>query len=132
MKKFDQDGDGSISIDELRKGLNSINVKISEKEKLALMKELDKDRDGGVAEHELYNALAQGSEFGDFTSTTKNKPLGRPSPTVEQLMAKIRRAVSHYKSQQEQIIGLMRIFDMDNDGLISFIELVDGIKQLGI
>jgi Ca2+-binding EF-hand superfamily protein len=58
MKKFDQDRDGSISIDELRKGLNSINVKISEKEKLALMKELDKDRDGGVAEHELYNALA--------------------------------------------------------------------------
>jgi len=58
MKKFDQDRDGSISIDELRKGLNSINVKISEKEKLALMKELDKDRDAGVAEHELYNALA--------------------------------------------------------------------------
>jgi Ca2+-binding EF-hand superfamily protein len=51
---------------------------------------------------------------------------------VEQLMAKIRRAVSHYKSQQEQIIGLMRIFDLDNDGMISFIELVDGIKQLGI
>jgi Ca2+-binding EF-hand superfamily protein len=47
-------------------------------------------------------------------------------------MAKIRRAVSHYKSQQEQIIGLMRIFDLDNDGLISFIELVDGVKQLGI
>lgn len=26
----------------------------------------------------------------------------------------------------------MRIFDLDNDGLISFIELVDGVKQLGI
>jgi hypothetical protein len=37
---------------------------------------------------------------------------------MEQLMAKIRRAVSHYKSQQEQIIGLMRIFDLDNDGMV--------------
>ena len=26
----------------------------------------------------------------------------------------------------------MRIFDLDNDGMISFIELVDGVKQLGI
>jgi hypothetical protein len=100
MKKFDQDGDGSISIDELSQGLKSINVKISDKEKLALMKELDKDRDGGIAEHELYNALAQGNEIGEFSSGAK-RPLGRPSPTVEQLMAKIRRAVSHYKSQQE-------------------------------
>lgn len=58
MRKFDVDGDGSISIDELSQGLKSINVKISDKEKLALMKELDKDRDGGIAEHELYNALA--------------------------------------------------------------------------
>jgi hypothetical protein len=31
---------------------------VSDKERLALMKELDKDRDGGIAEHELYNALA--------------------------------------------------------------------------
>lgn len=33
---------------------------------------------------------------------------------------------------QEQIIGLMRIFDLDNDGLISYLELVDGVKSLGI
>jgi Ca2+-binding EF-hand superfamily protein len=50
MKKFDINGDGSISIDELSQGLKSINVRISEKEKLALMKELDKDRDGGISE----------------------------------------------------------------------------------
>lgn len=33
---------------------------------------------------------------------------------------------------QEQVIGLLRIFDLDNDGLISFLELVDGVKALGI
>ncbi len=26
----------------------------------------------------------------------------------------------------------MKIFDQDNDGLISFLELVDGVKSLGI
>ncbi len=47
-------------------------------------------------------------------------------------MSKIRKSVEHYQSQQEQIIGLMRIFDHDNDGLISFLELVEGVKSLGI
>jgi len=50
MKKFDINGDGTISIDELDKGLKSINVSISPKEKLALMKDLDRDRDGGINE----------------------------------------------------------------------------------
>lgn len=47
-------------------------------------------------------------------------------------MSKIRKAVEHYKSQQEQMIGLMRIFDHNNDGLVSFLELVEGVKSLGI
>lgn len=47
-----------ISFDELAEGLKAINVKISDKEKLALMRELDRDRDGGIAKHELYNALS--------------------------------------------------------------------------
>ena len=46
--RFDTNNDGLISIEELGVGLKSINVKISEKEKLALMKELDLDRDGGL------------------------------------------------------------------------------------
>jgi regulator of RNase E activity RraB len=51
---------------------------------------------------------------------------------AEQILAKVKKFVSHYKSQQEQIIGLLRIFDLDNDGLISYLELVDGVKSLGI
>jgi Ca2+-binding EF-hand superfamily protein len=58
MKKFDVNGDGMIGFDELAEGLKGIDVKISDKEKLALMRELDRDRDGGISKQELYNALA--------------------------------------------------------------------------
>ena len=53
MERFDINCDGSISIEELGEGLKSINVRISEKEKLALMNELDKDHDGGISQQDL-------------------------------------------------------------------------------
>ena len=53
MQRFDINGDGLISIEELGLGLKGIGVKISEKEKLALMKELDLDRDGSISKQEL-------------------------------------------------------------------------------
>ena len=44
----------------------------------------------------------------------------------------MRKCVDHYKSMQEQIICLMRIFDLDNDGLVSYLEFGTGLKNLGI
>ena len=38
----------------------------------------------------------------------------------------------HLNSKEEQLISLLKIFDQDNDGLITYLELVAGIKQLGI
>lgn len=72
MERFDINGDGSISIEELGLGLKSIGVKISEKEKLALMKELDKDRDGGISEQEFHNAL----KSSDYKPKNKQSPFG--------------------------------------------------------
>ena len=63
VSKFDIDGDGMISFDELTEGLKAIDIKISDKEKLALMRELDHDRDGAIEKQELYKALAQ-EKFG--------------------------------------------------------------------
>lgn len=137
MERFDVNGDGSISIEELGEGLKSINVRISEKEKLALMKELDKDRDGGISQQELYNALSQPKQITrQISNSTNGVKLpgfnGQALTGMDKILIQIRKAVSHYKSMQEQIIGLMRIFDLDNDGLISYLELVDGVKSLGI
>lgn len=61
MRKFDRDNDGMVRFEELGQGLKSIEVKATDQELLAMMKQLDKDRDGGISKFELYNALD--SEF---------------------------------------------------------------------
>ena len=101
MKKFDINGDGTISIDELDKGLKSINVSISPKEKLALMKDLDRDRDGGINETELYNALAGTIKSISRDQSSYNFSKANLTPNVEIILKKIRQSVSHYKSKQE-------------------------------
>ena len=131
MQRFDMNQDGFIGFEELGEGLKSIDIRISDKEKLALMKALDQDRDGGISEIELYDALAANEKK---SNVAKILP-GFSQQTISGMgviLSKIRKAVQHYKSMQEQIIGLLRIFDLDNDGLISYLELVDGVKSLGI
>ena len=69
MQRFDVNGDGLISIEELGLGLKGIGVKISEKEKLALMKELDLDRDGSISKQELYIALSEPSKSSIYSNS---------------------------------------------------------------
>ena len=126
MRKFDMDGDGLIGFEELGKGLKGIEVKATDQEHLALMRTLDKDRDGGVSKFELYAALEQ--EFG----STKASFNTTPGYAVESIISSIKKKIDPYKSKGEQILNLMRIFDKDQDGLISYNELVDGIRVLGI
>ncbi len=81
VSKFDIDGDGMISFDELTEGLKAIDIKISDKEKLALMRELDGDRDGAIAKQELYNALAQ-EKFGGEEVVPGGNLAGRVNPGI--------------------------------------------------
>ena len=64
------------------------------------MRELDHDRDGAIEKQELYNALAQ-EKFGGEEVVPRGNIAGRTNQGVEQIMIKIRKAVEHYKSQQE-------------------------------
>lgn len=84
--KFDLDGDGLISFDELADGLKSINVKISDKEKLALMRELDGDRNGFISKQEIYNALSQ-EKFGGEEIKPSKTQMSRSNQGIEQIMA---------------------------------------------
>lgn len=74
MDRFDINRDGLITFDELSEGLKSIEVRISEKEKLALMKEIDKDRDNAISKQELFNALSA------VNASSSKVPAGSRSP----------------------------------------------------
>jgi Ca2+-binding EF-hand superfamily protein len=126
MRKFDFDNDGLIGFEELGKGLKSIDVKATDQEHLALMRTLDRDRDGGISKFELFSALEQ--EFGN----TKAQANTLPGFAIENIINQIKKKIDPYKSQGEQILNLMKIFDKDQDGLISFNELVDALRVLGI
>jgi Ca2+-binding EF-hand superfamily protein len=58
MNKFDSNYDGFISFEELTNGLRSIKINLTSQEKQALMKRLDFNRDGEIAEEEIFRALA--------------------------------------------------------------------------
>jgi Ca2+-binding EF-hand superfamily protein len=58
MNKFDSNYDGFISFEELTSGLRSIKINLTSQEKQALMKRLDFNRDGEIAEEEIFRAIA--------------------------------------------------------------------------
>jgi Ca2+-binding EF-hand superfamily protein len=58
MNKFDSNYDGFISFEELTNGLRSIKINLTSQEKQALMKRLDFNRDGEIAEEEIFRAIA--------------------------------------------------------------------------
>lgn len=59
MKKFDIDGDGSITFDELCQGLKKLNMNLTLKERQALMRKLDIDANGELSSQELYGVLSK-------------------------------------------------------------------------
>jgi calmodulin len=58
IRKFDRDGDGFISINELTSGLRSMGIFLSPEEREALMSKFDTNRDGSISEQEIYKVLS--------------------------------------------------------------------------
>jgi Ca2+-binding EF-hand superfamily protein len=57
INRFDRDFDGVITFQELCDGLDSFDIDLSVKDRMALMKKLDVDADGEITEVELARAL---------------------------------------------------------------------------
>lgn len=57
FRVIDKDKDGVCSYDEFRKGMELLNVGLSEKEVDGLLREFDPNRDGAVEYHEFCEAL---------------------------------------------------------------------------
>ena len=111
VRKFDRNSDGLLSIDELTDGLKKIGIFLTDHEIHALMKKLDLNRDGEVSSDEILAVL---------TSTYQ-------ASSVDKVIHKLRESGKSFSSIRDYTKHLIKKFDRDNDGIITFTELCDGL-----
>jgi Ca2+-binding EF-hand superfamily protein len=124
--KFDINKDGAVSFKELREGLMSMNVHLADNEIHALFHRLDADRDGNITQEELYNAILTKEKY------TKNPNILQSKVNTDHVLRLIRKGVEKYSSLKEYVDVLVSKFDVDGDGMISFDELAEGLKSIGV
>jgi Ca2+-binding EF-hand superfamily protein len=124
IKKFDLNGDGLISFRELCDGLKKMGIVLSLRETQAFMDKLDFNKDGEITLEELSRVL-QSSEAGSLSKYVS-------SLTADQVLSKLKTNGQNFNSMREYAKFLIRKFDDNNDGIISFRELSEGLKSLGM
>jgi EF-hand domain pair/EF hand len=116
VRKFDSNSDGFLSIGELTDGLKKIGIFLTSNEVHALMRKLDLNRDGEVSADEILTVLG-GSAQGSST---------------DQLIQKMLNGAKSFSSLKDYTKYLIKKFDRDNDGIITFTELCDGLQKINI
>jgi len=87
------------------------------------MKQLDLDSNGSLSADELYSVLSRVD-----TKLSKKDLLS----SIENALRKIASGSEDYSSMRDYVAVLFKNFDVNFDGLISFEELVDGLRALNI
>jgi Ca2+-binding EF-hand superfamily protein len=123
IKKFDRNQDGQIQFKELCDGLKTMNIYLTSREKEALMKKLDINSDGSISDEELYQALSS-------INIDQLKQLAKES--AEFALKKIAGGADDFPNMREYVRFLMRKFDANGDGFISYEELTAGMKAIHI
>ncbi|GAB2301636.1 hypothetical protein Dimus_035667 [Dionaea muscipula] len=109
FNKFDANGDGKISFQELGSLLTALGAGTSKEEVIAMMKEMDANGDGSVD-------LKEFSNFNIQSSPTAPAPAADGSGAAE---------------INQDLQQAFAVFDKDKNGLISASELHDVLKKLG-
>lgn len=126
FKKFDVNKDGALSFKEMREGLRSMNVHLSDNEIHALFHLVDVDRDGEITQEELYNAVLSKEKY------CKNPKIGQQKINIDHVLNIIKRGVEKYSSLDAYVKALMERFDINGDGSISIDELGEGLKSINV
>jgi hypothetical protein len=119
VRKFDRDSDGLLSIQELTDGLRKIGISLTNKEIQALMTKLDLNRDGEVSAEEILKAL---SSIGTGIAVSPSS-----NSTLDNVISKMVLSGKSFPSLKDYAKHLIRKWDKDSDGIITFSELCDGI-----
>lgn len=149
VTRFDKNGDGLISFEELCNGLSHFKVNLNNQERNSLMRRLDFNRDGDITIDEIYQALrpyengAQLPNFSKLATVDRRSPTISPDKvsfrqkeleriTVDEVINKVKKGASKYQSFKHFVSALMRRYDSDGDGYLNFKELSEGLKHDGI
>ena len=98
-----------------------LNMNMNEMQ--ALMKRLDINKDGTISEDEIYKVLVSSAE------PMKEHQLPH---IIDQTLKKIASAAEDFNNMKGYAQQLIRRFDRDSDGIVSFRELCDGLKGMQI
>jgi|LauGreDrversion4_2_1035121.scaffolds.fasta_scaffold17702_6 calcium-binding protein CML len=120
IRKFDRNNDGLLTMQELTTGLTKIGITLNNNEVQALMNRLDLNRDGEVSGEELLNVLKRYD-----TRQISN-------PAVDKIVQKLVEGGSRFPSMRDYARHLIKTFDRDSDGIITFNELCDGLLKMKI
>ena len=118
VRKFDRNSDGFLSIGELTDGLKKIGIFLNSQEIQSLMRKLDLNHDGEVSADEILTALGGNSSQG--------------SSSIDKVIQKLADGSKSFSSMKDYCKHLIRKFDRDNDGIITFNELCDGLQKINI
>jgi Ca2+-binding EF-hand superfamily protein len=133
-------GSQFMTFQELMNCLKTFNFNLTQPEKLSLMKKMDENGDNQISKEEFLTALISASS----TTPLSFKGSGGASPTrmekggdeddrrVDQALSKIKQGAARFKSLSDYCMDLMRKLDKNKDGMISFVELSDGLREIGI
>ncbi len=111
VRKFDRNGDGLLTFEELSDGLAKIHIYLNQREIQAMMQKIDLDRDGEISGEELLTAInSVGSNFS--ANQLKN--------SVDWVIKRLVGESNSFPSIKEYSRHLIRKFDRDNDGIITF------------
>jgi Ca2+-binding EF-hand superfamily protein len=100
-----------------------MGIYLSPEERDALMSRFDTNRDGNISDVEIYNVL----------SALNTRDLGNQAKeSADIALKKLAAGAEGHSNMREYVRFLIKKFDFDNDGLVTFNELCDGIRSLNI
>jgi Ca2+-binding EF-hand superfamily protein len=130
FSRFDRNNDGFISFDELCQGLSQKSIYLSQQEKKALMGRLDVNGDGRIKAKEVEQAL-EPYVSENRRGVDKNHS-AQIQTAIQNALIKIVGGAEDPTKLREYSKTLIRRFDIDSDGVISYRELVEGLKDMHI